>query len=168
MSASSTTSELSPVQLCALGGAVKSKQLTDAKASLAEGSTHAVDFVARIRGNVTKAISEPPSTGTAPAQADLFQRGVMLDLLRRLKVTPQQVRTALRAATKPIEESGQLSTLGQGVIAQDLAAAIEQVQEELSGRLPAQPWNRPGRAGAVTSQITVDPLSDEQPRRKAA
>lgn len=154
-------------RLCAIAGAVKAKLAGDAKAALPESSTHLVDSTFRIRGSVSKGASEPESTGESRPSVNLFDRGVMLDVLRRLKVTPQQLRTAVRASIKPIERAGDLSQLGQGVIAQDLAAVIEQAQAELCGRLPAEPWKRPGRAGSVHVTVTLETL-DPPPAKETA
>ncbi len=161
---------LQAVRLAAIAGAVKDRAAGEAKKLIPDGSSHQVDVSVRIRGVVTKGLSEPPTSGQAAVQVDLFRRGVMLDVMRRLKIVPAQLRAALRAATKHIDDASQLDQLGQGVIAQYLASVFEQVTTETAGRLPAQTWNRPGRAGPVRVDVTVEPIEEIKPclKRSAA
>lgn len=131
-------------RLCAIAAAVKPKQLTEAKASLPDGSGHDIDIAVRIRGRLTKGIAEPGTSGDSPASVNLMTPAVVGDVLRRLKVTPGALRKAVRAAAKQDNLK-----LPQGMANTELLAVFTRVADEIAETLPPVPWSRPGRAGAV-------------------
>lgn len=158
----------SAVRLCAIAGAVKDKLAKEAKAKIPAGSAHPVDVTVRVRGSVIKGADQPAAGGTQPPNVSLFERTVLLELISHLKVSPQRAETVLRDIVKKVTDAAQLGELGQGEKAQAIAAVIESVQGELHGRLPAETWSRPGRAGPVQTDVTVELIKSEKTPCQAA
>lgn len=142
-------------QLVAMGTAVKPKPLTEAKHKLPDQSSHPVDFTVRIRGIVTKGLGELASNGSAPATVELFTQSHVSEVLRRLKVTPAQLRRALRASTAKNGHAVQYSAEPENAA---LLAVFQEVAAEVAHTLPAVPWANPGRAAAVRSEVTYEVL----------
>ncbi|MEM1212982.1 MAG: hypothetical protein AAGI68_11880 [Planctomycetota bacterium] len=137
---------LTAAQLVALGGLPKPKELAAAKKALADGSSHQVDFVVRVSGTVTKDHGTPGNEGTEAAKVDLFQRPVIADAMRRLKITPGQLRKALKASTK-FYNDGQAST-PEG---EKLLAVIDEESCTLAEAMPPVPWSIKAKDGAARS-----------------
>ncbi len=146
----------------ALAGAVKAKALTAAKAELANGSTHQIDEVVRLNGIVSKGLPTDGCETTTPATVQIQDSALIAELMRRLDVSADELKKALRAAFRRVKEQGDLRQLGQGSDDEALRDVIAAEADRLAARLPALPKSIPGRAATVTSQITVTPIEDKQ------
>ena len=148
-------------QICALGGAVKSKALTDAKRALPERAAVPVDFLVRIAGNVTKELDTPATESTRPAKADLFTRNLVSEVLRLLGIGPKRLAVALREASA---KAGYSFNYADSPANAALLEVFEQVAGEVAARLPAEPCTTPGRAAAVRTDVSYTIV--EQPCTK--
>lgn len=142
-------------RLITLAGCVKPKLLGEAKAALAEPSSHAVEFRAHVRGQVTKGLSTPSSSVSQAPVVDVFTRGVVVAALRKLKVTPAKLRAAVKAAAM---EGWGLTPKKSLDDCADLVAVFDQVSADISGELPATTIQTAGRAAAVRVEATFDLL----------
>lgn len=147
----SATDILKLAQLCALGGAVKSKALTDAKRALPERAAVPVDFLVRISGNVTKKLDTPATDGTRPATAELFTRNLVSEVLRLLGIGSKRLAAALREAA---DKEGHAFSYAEAPANAALLAVFDEVAAEVAARLPAEPCSTPGRAAAVSTDVT--------------
>lgn len=139
----------------ALGGAVKDKALNEAKAALAEGSAHSVDFTARIRGSVIKGHRTPGSSYSHPASCNMMTPSVVGELLRRLKVDPAKVRRQLRAIGKSIVD-GKFDEDHEDSVT--ILEVFGQVAAETAAKLPERLATSSGRAAPVRSDVQFEVL----------
>ncbi|MEM1213703.1 MAG: hypothetical protein AAGI68_15555 [Planctomycetota bacterium] len=154
------------IREAAIAGVVAPKDVTAAKRGLPQGQTFQVEETILIRGVMVKGIDTPEAEGTKPAEVDPFQAHVVAEVLRRLKVTPAQLRRAIRAALKQHDEPGAIKPEG---------AALRQVIEDeacsLAASMPQVPLSKPSRAGSVDCSgltYTVLDSREGEPCRLAA
>ncbi len=154
-SAFTASPQFTDAQLVALGGAVKSKALTDAKGRLPQLHNEAVDFRVRIHGNISKGVGVPASTGTMPASFDLFNRNVVSQLLKQLKVEPKKLRSMLR---KIADDRHEIPHLGEHPANAELLTIFNEVSHEVAATLPPVPTSSNGRAGTVSTNVNYELL----------
>lgn len=142
-------------QLAALGGAIKPKALTEAKGRLPENFASPVDFTVRVRGTVSKGLGEPGSSGTQPATCDLFNRSQVSEVMRLLKITPGQLRTALRKASA---KNGHATDHSRNEINSELLSVFAEVAKEVAATLPETSWSNNGRAATVRTDVHFEIL----------
>jgi len=143
--------ELSAVELVAIAGAVKDAQLTKAKAELADGSAHAVNFRVLFTGSVQKGHRSPAVAAIVverdPDPVFLGTPRHFCELLKVLGIGPKRLREALGAI--PSEVTADHS---------ETIAIFEAEGARRAALLPkvlVSSGGSSGRAGAVQSQITA-------------
>lgn len=143
---------LTPVEMVALAGAVKDKQLTDAKRSLPDGFAEQVDFSVHITGAIQKGTGSPEATVTRPATVSLMSMVAFCAALRILKITPKRLRVAL----------SQLPPVNLLKPDSELAAVFDEAAAEQASALPPVTSTTPATSGRVQSQITAERLNHAQ------
>jgi len=133
---------LSDVELVALGGAVKDKALTAAKARLADGSAHQVDFTVRINGSVQKGTRTADATVEVTPTVNLRTPAHFCAVLRALGIGAKRFAAAL-VALQAVTPDAEL---------EELIAAEE---ARRAAKLPRTVQTTPGRAGTVQTQVTA-------------
>jgi len=151
--AAGSSSSLSDAQIVALGSAVKPKALTDAKGRLPDMANEPVDFRVRIRGTVTKGVGTPASSGKSPATCDLFNRSMITEVMRLLKIKPEKLRASLREAAA---HNGHAHNYADHPANAALLTVVNEVSQEIAATLPATTYSSNGRAATVSSNLTFE------------
>lgn len=128
----------------AISGAIKPKDEKEAKALLAEASSHPVDLTVRLVGIVTKGQGTPGCE--VPASVDLITSAVVSELLVRLKADPIKVRRLLRS----IGHGPDATTREEN---QRYLAEFNRVAGELAATMPKV--KKAGREGAVRAELSL-------------
>lgn len=150
---------VSPLEIAALSAAFSKSKVDAAKKSLTPGCYN-VDRVFRVHGTVNRGADSPGSCGTAPANVDLQSLPMICELLRRLKVEPKQVRTALRAMVRAAKKQNAASIGAECV--KPLPEFVEVFTEETAAAVAALPERKTtsnGKAGATSAALTVEILT---------
>lgn len=136
--------DLSAVEKIALACVVPSTEVTALKRSMPDGSDRKVDFTAHISGWIHKGKGKPRMTATKPAVVDPLTLVVVADLLRRLKVSPAQLRRSLAAAVRLHDQD-----ITDHPELDDLAAVISDAAETHAATLDPIPVTTNAKAGPV-------------------
>jgi hypothetical protein len=139
---------LNPAETVALAGCVKDTALKAAKNSLPEASAENVDFQVRIHGSVQKGVGTASTVSVEPARVSLTSRKFFCAVLRTLGIGPKRLKTAVES-TPPDEELKDDA---------DMVKVFEYVERDRAAALPAVEKTVPGRAGAVSSQVSASKL----------
>lgn len=138
-------------QKIALACLIKPKELTAAKQMLRDGYLETVEFTAHVKAVVSKGSSSPGASGTRPASVELFTRGVVSEVFRRLKISPARLRQVLQWVAKRgwgLEYAAESDN-------SELLKVFDEVGASIAAELPEIPWTSPGRAGDVKVEGTV-------------
>ncbi len=151
-------SDLTNLQLVAIGGAIKDKELTAAKQGLKVGSEN-VDVTVRIVAAITKDAGSFGTCGDGPAAVALLGPGAVTMLLKQLGIGPQRLEEALRELcqeTLKAHKCSQLTDAEFGSV-ETLTKVFATVAAEVAAKLPKVRWSSPGKSGAtrVTATVTV-------------
>lgn len=139
-----------PVAVVAVDGAIPPKVLRQAKGQIPDGHRAHVELTAHLKGMVTR--GEPSE---AAPTANLLNKAMVGELLRRLGVTREAALKHMRAIAEEALIDGQVN-IGQAFSDANpqLLTAIKQVEDEVIAKLPKQP-----RAGRLSIQCGMR-LSD--------
>lgn len=148
--ASATVSDLQDaLRTVALAAAIKSKAISTAKAAIPEGSSHSIEFGARISASVLKGHEERGVDRQVQASVSLCNKPAIAELLDRLGVTPQQLKSTLRQVAKKSAEALREAN-------QELQAAFEDIETKAAAKLPSRTVPGSVRAASVRVEATVD------------
>lgn len=139
--------ELSPVELVALAGAVKTAAEAKAKAGLPDGFSEPVDFTVRVQGIVQKGQGTPAAEFEKPPIVNLRGIGVVCAVFRQLGIGPKRLASALAALPPTDHLASSVDAELEGVF-----AAAESLRAE---SLPAVKGTTPAKAGSVQTTVTV-------------
>ena len=139
---------LSELELIALAGVVKDKQLSELKSHLADGSTGAVDFKVHIVGNVVKGIGTPGGKTEHAATVSLVSLAVFCAVLQCVGVGKARLRRAL----EEIEPA-------KVQVNPELSAVFDEVAAEKAAKLPPVTGWSNGRAGAVQTNVSAERIA---------
>ena len=141
------TVELSSVQLIALATAIKDKEFNDARADIAEGSTHQVDFSVRVTGGIVRATGTPGGPYSTPATVQLATLPVFCAVLAQLGVGPGRLRNALNALDPSAVQ-----------VDSKRSAVFDEVAQAKAKLLPPVKGFSAGKSGVLKSTIALELL----------
>ena len=133
-----------PAELVAMSNAIKDKQLSEAKQTLADNSATPVDFKVHFKGTVMKGTSTEDTLATRAPQVCLTDFTVVCAVFRQLGIGVKRLRTALIAVGHP-------SNLQ---VDANLSNVFDEVAAELAKSLPMESIRVAGKRGSVTAQVT--------------
>lgn len=137
------------LRIVAVGAAVKDAELTAAKRALPAGTSHEVEVTHKIRATVQVGQPTPASTYTIQPACHLRHAAIFVEVLRRLDVTPRQLKEKLRAIVRAGVDRDYDAAPGN----QELINAFNQVESEAAGTMTPGIGRSPGRAAPVSVQV---------------
>ena len=150
-------------ELVALSMAVKSRELSAAKAVIADGSSTPVRVIAELVGVLARGQGKPATEGTQAAAANLCTYPVLLAVLAQLGIGPARLAAALAHVTEHVGTTAELDQLGRDTKAQRLDQVLAEASFELSGKLPPVKFSRDASAGRLTFDVASLTLHESNP-----
>ncbi len=160
---SKSVDQITAAQRVAIACVIKDTEVSNLKKTLPRGQTIDVDVTARIKGVVQIGMDTPGSAGKKPQTVNLRNADIISEVLRRLKVTPADLRKQLRA----IVRSGHDKPYHQNEPNAELLSVFDNVEQDTSSKLPLVPYTTSGRAASVSVTANVQ-IIDPPPTGSAS
>ena len=157
----SEQSQFNLAETAALGAAISSSVVADAKKALADQATIPVDFTVRVRGQVSKGVSTPGNEAEVAQRVNVYDPAVVHTLLLTLGVTREEVADVLDQIVQAVLKKKDLGLLEAD---ERIGQAFGNACELLVQNLPKQKASTKPKHGAVTFQGTAERVEPKKGR----
>ncbi len=140
--------------LVALSMSAKGKELTQAKAEIADGATIPIHITAEIHGTLGRDMGSAAVISTQPAKVNLCTYEFMLALLGQLSIGAKRMQGAIDLALEHVSAAADADALGRDTKSQALGQLVDAAAATLSANLPHVPDTRPAKAGRLSFDVS--------------